>query len=534
MQQVCQEALNSFVNVFLISYTHIPIAVVSLAIGILVLLNNKGAVGKSFFLLTSTFTAFIFVNFVTWLSTDPLVVIVFWALFGLLISAIFISCIYFSATFLFNKDISFKYKILLFLISIPALLITPTNFNIKYFDSIYCIPIENINYLIYYYSIGILALILIPIILWRRNKELTDSFEKRKNLLFTIGMEIFILLFVFSSFLVSYLNDIGYLSNYNYEQYGFIGMVIFMSLISYLVVQFRAFNIKLLSTQALVIGLAVLTGAQIFISEQLVDRLIAFVTFSFSAILGFYLVKAVKNEVRQREELQIANTGQENLIHIMNHQVKGYLAKGRNIFAELRDDKDYGLPEGSKHMAEEGFKSLTEGVDFVQQILRGSSAVSGQLQFSMKPMNLKTVVEVAIAESDDALKSKGLTIIFEPKGDDFNTVGDDIQLREAVKNVVGNSINYTEHGGLSITLEKKHKNLLLSVKDTGVGITKEDMPKLFQKGGRGKDSLKYNVNSTGYGLAFVKGVIEAHKGRVWAESHGANKGSTFYIELPLA
>ena len=103
-----------------------------------------------------------------------------------------------------------------------------------------------------------------------------------------------------------------------------------------------------------------------------------------------------------------------------------------------------------------------------------------------------------------------------------------------MKNLINNSIVYTELGGVNIHLEKRIKKILLTVRDTGIGITSDDMSKLFTKGGRGKDSLRYNVNSTGYGLAFVKGVVEAHKGRVWAESAGTDKGSTFYIELPLA
>ncbi|MEK7194146.1 MAG: HAMP domain-containing sensor histidine kinase, partial [Patescibacteria group bacterium] len=108
------------------------------------------------------------------------------------------------------------------------------------------------------------------------------------------------------------------------------------------------------------------------------------------------------------------------------------------------------------------------------------------------------------------------------------------QLREAVKNLINNSINYTEKGGIKVDIVRKGNKVLLSVKDTGIGLGKDDKARLFQSGGRGKDSLKYNINSTGYGLAFVKGVVEAHKGRVWAESAGLGKGSHFYIELPLA
>jgi signal transduction histidine kinase len=72
------------------------------------------------------------------------------------------------------------------------------------------------------------------------------------------------------------------------------------------------------------------------------------------------------------------------------------------------------------------------------------------------------------------------------------------------------------------------------VKDTGVGITEEDKKNLFTEGGRGKDSVKINVDSTGYGLYSVKQIVESHHGEVWAESEGAGKGSTFYIKLPVA
>jgi signal transduction histidine kinase len=64
-----------------------------------------------------------------------------------------------------------------------------------------------------------------------------------------------------------------------------------------------------------------------------------------------------------------------------------------------------------------------------------------------------------------------------------------------------------------------------------VGITDEDKKLLFTEGGRGKNSVKVNVDSTGYGLYSVKLIMDAHKGRTWAESEGPDKGSTFYIEL---
>jgi signal transduction histidine kinase len=75
---------------------------------------------------------------------------------------------------------------------------------------------------------------------------------------------------------------------------------------------------------------------------------------------------------------------------------------------------------------------------------------------------------------------------------------------------------------------------VLTSVDTGVGITPEDMKRLFTEGGHGAESIKVNVHSTGYGLYIAKQIAEAHGGAIRAESEGKGKGSRFIVELPLA
>ncbi len=99
--------------------------------------------------------------------------------------------------------------------------------------------------------------------------------------------------------------------------------------------------------------------------------------------------------------------------------------------------------------------------------------------------------------------------------------------------MIDNSIKYTKTGKIAINLADGNKKIKLSVKDTGIGISEEDKKNLFTEGGRGKDSVKVNVDSTGYGLFSVKLIAEAHHGRVWGESEGPGKGSQFYVELPV-
>ena len=218
-------------------------------------------------------------------------------------------------------------------------------------------------------------------------------------------------------------------------------------------------------------------------------------------------------------------------------------------------------------MVQEGFKSLTEGVTFVQGVLNASNLELGTMTYTMQSVDLAALVqEVADKQRENAMK-KGLSYDVVIADGNYVTTADPIQLKEAFRNLIDNSIHYTPSGGIHVSLSRQKgaaqgaggpktgagagtgsatttavaattttvstpDTFLFAVIDTGIGLSDEVKPKLFTKGGRGKDSLKINVNSTGYGLSFVKGVIEAHKGRVWAESAGLGKGSQFYAELP--
>jgi signal transduction histidine kinase len=151
----------------------------------------------------------------------------------------------------------------------------------------------------------------------------------------------------------------------------------------------------------------------------------------------------------------------------------------------------------------------------------------------MKEVDFKDIVAKTIEEKKVAIEHKGLKVESNLKDEVYPVLGDAFWLKEVVNNLIENSIKYTPTGTITIALDKREDKILLLVHDTGVGITEEDKKNLFTEGGRGKDSVKVNVDSTGYGLYSVKLIAETHHGRVWAESEGAGKGSTFYVELPI-
>ncbi len=113
-------------------------------------------------------------------------------------------------------------------------------------------------------------------------------------------------------------------------------------------------------------------------------------------------------------------------------------------------------------------------------------------------------------------------------------VGDASHLQRVFINLLSNAIKYTpEQGQIRLGLRREEGAILASVEDTGCGIPAEDVPKLFQEFYRSSDPINLNVKGTGLGLALVKRIVEAHHGRIWVESE-RNKGSTFYVKLPVA
>jgi signal transduction histidine kinase len=253
------------------------------------------------------------------------------------------------------------------------------------------------------------------------------------------------------------------------------------------------------------------------------------------------LIRSVKKEIEQREQLAKINFNlktlikqRESLVHLVTHKVKGSFTRTKFIFAGILDGTFGEISEAIKKVAKQGLDFDNGGIQTVDLVLNAANLQNGLIKYDMKELNLKDIVLNVFEDKKLEAERRGLMINTKIEGEEYKTIGDNFWLKEVVNNLVDNSLKYTKTGNIEIKLEKKNDKILLLVKDTGLGITEEDKKNLFTEGGRGKDSVKTNVDSTGYGLYTVKLVVEAHKGRVWAESEGFEKGSQFYVELPSA
>jgi signal transduction histidine kinase len=154
---------------------------------------------------------------------------------------------------------------------------------------------------------------------------------------------------------------------------------------------------------------------------------------------------------------------------------------------------------------------------------------------SLKPgTQVDSIIEEIVKELEFETNKKGIYLKFEKPKEKYPIQADQQKLKAALFNLFDNAVKYTQKGGVTIKMENLDKNVKITVKDTGIGISPEGLTNMFNKTfERGERARKEFVTGRGVGLYISNQIIKAHNGKLWAESEGEGKGSTFHIELPI-
>jgi PAS domain S-box-containing protein len=169
----------------------------------------------------------------------------------------------------------------------------------------------------------------------------------------------------------------------------------------------------------------------------------------------------------------------------------------------------------------------------VNDLLDISKIEAGRIDLEIKPIQMETVIQEAVAIHRQALESKGLKINISLPPDLPPVRADRGRVAQVLNNLINNAYKYSNPGGLvSVTALAEGDFLEVAIADTGVGISKEDQKKLFTKFFRAKNPATREAGGTGLGLAISKSIVEKHKGEIWVESQ-LGKGSAFHFTIPL-
>ncbi|GMU73974.1 MAG: hypothetical protein AMXMBFR44_1730 [Candidatus Campbellbacteria bacterium] len=511
----------------LLFYAYIPIALVSVFFGLFILSKNtRQPQSQLLFALSLVFALLLCNEIVQWITVYARVVHLGWELSAFFHSALVYLIVYFTWTYFKGSALSFKQNLGLVLSYAPIIALLPTEFNMIAFDIINC---EAINGPLWYYiyALEFTSIVFVGYLAFYYARKTTDSSIRKQIWMLSAASAFFLLVFTLTNFA----GDIFLV--YEVNLIGPIGMALFLSFLAYMIVRYHAFSVKVIGAQMLVIALAALVFAMLFVRHIENLRYVIAITFLLVMAIGAVLVKSVKREVALREQLEIMNKQQVDTMRFITHEVKGYLTDSSGAFDALLTNTFGPINDETRAMVQEALNKDQKAINEIKEFLRISDFKTGRVAYQMQPFDFKASLESALPMLEENAKKKGLELKTNVAPGSYTVKGDQDQLtNHVIGNLINNATNYTPGGAITVSLSRSGNRIVFSVKDTGVGLTEDDKKVLFTEGGRGSESRNINPHSTGYGLFIAHKIVGAHRGRIWAESEGRGKGSTFFVELP--
>ncbi|MEA4847995.1 MAG: ATP-binding protein [Clostridiaceae bacterium] len=168
----------------------------------------------------------------------------------------------------------------------------------------------------------------------------------------------------------------------------------------------------------------------------------------------------------------------------------------------------------------------------VKDLLQLSKLDYDKMEWNMKSLNILNIVRDCVVKMEMAAKQKSQSLTFEALGELCEINGDKDRIEQVIINIIGNAIKYTpEKGIIKVTAKRSENNVEVRIADSGMGIPKEDLPRLFERFYRVDKARSRAMGGTGLGLSIAKNIVEAHKGSIRIESE-YGKGSEVIISFP--
>jgi signal transduction histidine kinase/CheY-like chemotaxis protein len=255
------------------------------------------------------------------------------------------------------------------------------------------------------------------------------------------------------------------------------------------------------------------------------------------------LVSAVRVALRARrrqyhvrallERLERSVHDRDHFLAMLGHELRNPLAAialSLQVIARGRGQD----PDAQRRLEaiERQSRHLTRLVD---DLLDVSRVTSGRMRLTLEPVDVAALVERCAVEATTLARSRGLELALAVAPLPVVVQGDAVRLEQIVQNLLTNAKKYTPSGGrVRVAVTSSEGRAVITVEDTGIGIAKEMLGRIFEPFTQEQGSLDRAQGGLGLGLSVVQGLVELHGGAVAVESEGRGRGSRFTVTLPLA
>lgn len=233
--------------------------------------------------------------------------------------------------------------------------------------------------------------------------------------------------------------------------------------------------------------------------------------------------REIEDELKKNERLKT------EFMNIAAHELRSPVTPIKGYLDLIIHDNESN--EKIKNWAKISLRNAERLLKLVNDILDVSRLDSDTMRFDMEKIDLVEFLNELVEDMRPAILNKKLEFRVNIPSPLPHIIGDKNRLNQVLKNLIGNSLKFTDCGYIGLEVEKKNNHILITVIDTGIGISKDELKKIFTKFYQAYTGEDRNNEGTGLGLFISKEIVKKHNGEIWAESE-IGKGSRIIIQLP--
>jgi PAS domain S-box-containing protein len=241
----------------------------------------------------------------------------------------------------------------------------------------------------------------------------------------------------------------------------------------------------------------------------------------------------ITDRKRTEEELRAADRRKDEFLATLAHELRNPLAPMRNAVQIL---KTKGPPQPELEWARGVIDRQAQLMARLLEDLLDVSRISrNRLELRWERVELAAVWEAALETSRPVIEAGSHQITIMPPSEPIHLVADPVRLAQVFANLLNNAAKYSERGGRIQLIGERHgAHVVVSVKDSGIGIAADALPRIFEIFSQANPTLGQSQSGLGIGLSLAKGIVELHGGTIEARSDGPGRGTELIVRLPVA
>lgn len=323
---------------------------------------------------------------------------------------------------------------------------------------------------------------------------------------------------------------------------------------AYAIYRHQLLNIKILATETFVLIISWLYFGKLLSGPISAESFVDVIIFLATVIFGIQLIRSVKQEVATREkvqelakrltetnwelakkneELRVMDQRKSEFVSIVSHQLRTPITAIKGYSSMLLENA-YGPLSIQQHaQIEKIFLSSKRLADMVDDFLDISKIEQETMRYEFSLVDIRKMLTEIFEEFMPIADKKGITLDLTLCDERIVVDADEGKLRQIFSNLIDNAIKYTPQGSIMISLDddREHERVVCNIKDTGIGLSQDDIHQLFTKFARGTQGQRENTEGSGLGLYVAKRLLQAMGGDIWVDSDGPGKGCLFTVAI---